>query len=427
MDAFCLSFCVAIATTLVLTPAAARLARLRRIVDVPGGRKTHSRLTPLLGGLSIFLGAAIPTAFFLLHAGAAASGGRPWLVAAAGAVLVLCLGIWDDARDLRPRRKLAAQLAIALLVGVAGARVAAIDLPGSVRLGLGVASLPLTVLWITASMNAWNLIDGMDGLAAGLAALAAGLLGWRAAAAGEMACAVLYLSLAGACLAFLRHNFHPASIFMGDCGSLFLGYVFAVGPLMAGQRVAGHGATGYGATGYGAAGYAATGYAGEGAALDAAIPMLILLLPIADMTAAVVRRARLFARVRAAWGMPTWDVIRMVGAADRRHVHHLLLARGLGQRRAAIALYGVALLLGGVAMARGPIAFQWAALAAGPLALGIFLLRLGCATPGSASRARAATAPGAPIAATPPPMAGLRRPRPRQPRPHQPDERRSAA
>jgi UDP-GlcNAc:undecaprenyl-phosphate/decaprenyl-phosphate GlcNAc-1-phosphate transferase len=334
------------------TPVVRGIALRLGIVDRPGGRKGHRGVTPLLGGVSI-AGAAllVGAAFFLFHP--PAGGFRPLLVAGAGALLMHGIGTWDDACVMRARQKLLLQTIVATGVALLGLRLTSIDAP-SVRLSLGAASLPFTVLWIVTVTNAWNLIDGIDGLAAGTGAIAAAAMALLLSAAGMSPPVVLMLALAGACAGFLRHNFSPASIFMGDGGSLFIGYILAVAPLVASDARSG------------------------GAPLDVRVPLLVYVIPLADMAAAVIRRGRISLRVWREWGIPIKNALLLIGVPDRRHLHHLLLRRMVAPRKTTLGLFALAALGGGSALVAGVTNLAWPLLAGVPLASGLLLGWLGC-------------------------------------------------
>jgi len=345
-----------------MTPVARQLALRRRIVDQPSGRKRHEVPVPLLGGVAIVAATLLAGAAFLLISRSGHASGR-LLIAACGAILMHLVGTWDDARVMRARRKLLLQILISTGVIAGGLRIASIDFP-SLRLPLGLASAPLTVVWIVAVTNAWNLVDGLDGLAAGTAAIAATVLALLFAGSGSVHAVVVLLALAGACVGFLRYNFHPATVFMGDGGSLFIGYVLAVAPLLAADSTAG------------------------AAALDARIPLLIYLLPVADITAAVIRRGRIALRIRRRWGVPVGRSLLTIGVPDRRHLHHLLLRHVHAQPRVAAAIFGLAATSGGLALLIGFSPFGWPVLLGGPFGIGLLLYRLGCLRPASRATAK---------------------------------------
>src|SRR6266446_5036672 len=203
----------------------------------------------------------------------------------------------DDIRGLRARYKLIVELGIGALLCWGGFTVDELQLPGDVHLALGPFAVPFTMLWVAGVMNAMNLIDGLDGLAAGVAAIALGTTLVFALASGKQLLALYTAAMLGAVGGFLVFNFNPASIFMGDAGSLFLGYFLSVVMLLPAR----------GST---------------WAVLEVAVPVAVLGVPILDTILAIARRA-----IRG----------RGVFSPDRAHIHHRLLALGLTQRQAVLA------------------------------------------------------------------------------------------
>jgi UDP-GlcNAc:undecaprenyl-phosphate/decaprenyl-phosphate GlcNAc-1-phosphate transferase len=286
---------IAAATTYALVPQVRKFAIESRVADKPNGRKLHAHAIPHLGGVAIFSGFFLGLLVSLGSPGGALQGDR--ILALLPALLILFgLGLVDDLRGLRAGVKLTYQIAGALCAVGMGA--------GFHLQGAGPDLLPFlaltgfSVLWYVGVCNSMNLIDGLDGLAAGTASLAA--LGFLVVAVriGEPAVAVIATCLIGALLAFLRFNFHPARIFMGDTGSMFLGFALAsLGCILA--RSLGFW----------------TAVLGSAA---------ILGLPILDTASAIVRRVA--AR-------------RHIFEADGEHTHHRLMRAGLSHRGAVLALY----------------------------------------------------------------------------------------
>jgi len=385
---FAWAFASALTVSLLTTPFARWLARTTRVLDRPGGRKIHRSARPLLGGISIFASTVGPLLFLHAIGAEAVTQQMPalaWLVGALGAVGILAVGILDDVKGLKPPPKLALQLLVATGVVVAGPiRFDAISIPGS-EISLGVLAAPAAILWIVLLVNAWNLLDGMDGLAAGVAMIAAFALGVRAATAGQIAQACLFFGMAGGCAGFLRHNFHPATIFMGDCGSMFLGYAFAVGTLIPGPVMEAGRTT---------------------VPLD--IPLLVFAIPVVDSAAAVLRRLLLYIRMRRVWSRSIGDGLRLIARADNRHIHHGLLRQGWNQRRSALAVYVAAAALGAVDLLfdRLTTVAGWVAMGATLCVAVCLTYALGCFSyasiplslarkPGSDEESREAIAPAA--------------------------------
>ena len=212
---------IAFGIVVLLTPAVGGMARLLGVVDDPGGRRVHKRPIPRLGGLAIFLGILVPSLAFLHLSGEM----RGILLGAAVACVV---GAVDDFRGLEPLPKLAGQILAAAIPTAFGVWIDHFTLPF-----VGVVDLPawfgvpVTVFWIVAVMNMVNFLDGMDGLASGVCAIAGTTFAILALSLGRVDAAIVSAVVAGACIGFLRHNFFPARIFMGDSGALMLGFVLA--------------------------------------------------------------------------------------------------------------------------------------------------------------------------------------------------------
>ncbi len=290
----------------LLTPSASALAARLGAIDRPGEeRRVHRGAVPRLGGMAIFLGVALALLCFS-RGGAALEG------VLRGALLIALMGALDDCLGLRAPLKLAAQLLAAGLAWRAGARIEVLTVPfaGSGRfVAVGALSLPLTLLWLTLCANAMNLIDGLDGLAAGVAAIASGSMLLVAALVSEGEVALLLAAVTGGCLGFLPYNRNPARVFMGDVGSQLLGYLLGAASLLGMFKA-----------------HALLGF----------LAPLALGLPLADTAWAFVRRA-LHGR----------NPLR----ADRGHIHHRLLDLGCSQREAVGLLYAVSALLGLLAVA----------------------------------------------------------------------------
>jgi UDP-GlcNAc:undecaprenyl-phosphate GlcNAc-1-phosphate transferase len=288
-----------------LTPLAILVARRLGALSHPDGDRTiHSRPTPLLGGLALYLAFAI-TLLLLVPMDRVATG----LLVIGGLAALLFLA--DDIRGLNPPLKLALQAALGLLAIVGfGFRIDYLSLPGlgSVNFGFAVA-LPLTLFWLLGLQNTINFLDGVDGLAAGVVAIVALVL--LVAAAGRFQPEVVMLSaaVAGACIGFLIFNFHPARIFMGDSGAHFLA-------LMIGML-------------------AVIGVAKGAVAFSLALPVLALAIPIVDTAWAIIRRRR--QRVS-------------IAHPDSRHIHHQLLDFGLNQAQTCVFFYCGTGILGAVGL-----------------------------------------------------------------------------
>src|SRR6476646_9925338 len=307
---------------LILTPVFRDLFKAFDIVDQPDQlRKTHQGLIPRAGGLAIaasYFGAIVLALVVLPQGSQLMTHHEKVFVGLVPAIaLVFLTGLVDDIRGLTPKTKLAAQILAAAWACWEGVRITAInDQP--------VASwwaIPLTVFWLIACTNAINLIDGLDGLASGVALFATLAALSAATVQGNIGLILATAPLAGCLIAFLRYNFNPASVFLGDRGSLTVGFLLGCFAVIWCQKSA--------------------------TLIGMAAPLIALSVPLMDVSLSVSRR---------------FISNRSIFAADRGHIHHRLLARGLQPRRAALLLYGVcgaaavlAVLLGFVGYATGVV------------------------------------------------------------------------
>jgi UDP-GlcNAc:undecaprenyl-phosphate GlcNAc-1-phosphate transferase len=295
-----LTFAVALVIGLVATPLVRSLAISRGYLDQPGGRKIHTSPIPRVGGVAMVLafGCAIAAAAFVAPEFRSFGELEPNRVPPilAGAALLVIVGIIDDVNGMRARVKLAAQIAAATLAWLLGLRIETLHLPWG-TLDVGPLSLPLTVVWIVAVINALNLIDGLDGLASGIALTVLGAFVVLAAGDGVDSALIVSAAAAGAAVGFLAYNLHPAEIIMGDTGSMFLGFVVAAVAI----SITEDGLT----------------------PVPPWVPIVALAVPIADTAWAIVRR-------KARGGS--------VFVADKGHIHHQLLNAGMGQRDAMLLL-----------------------------------------------------------------------------------------
>ena len=316
MDAWVVCFVSGLIAALSATEMVRVAAVKLSAVDHPGGRRAHHRPTPRLGGLGIVWGFGVALAIVAYGGerwGALAGGGAELLALLAGAALLAGVGLVDDRRGLPWAIKLAASVLAALALYLGGWRTETLGIPGVGSVSTGFLGLPLLVMWVVLVTNAINLIDGLDGLAAGVAVISCvGLLALPGSANVDRAVA---LALAGALLGFLWFNLHPALIFMGDAGSLFVGFVLAGLTLRAGDAAAG---------------------------AFPLVPMLLLAVPLGDTTYAVARRAWAGLRAAGSSGMLVSEVARRVFAPDRGHLHHRLLEAGLSHGRSALLLWAAA-------------------------------------------------------------------------------------
>ncbi|MBN1810003.1 MAG: undecaprenyl/decaprenyl-phosphate alpha-N-acetylglucosaminyl 1-phosphate transferase [Planctomycetes bacterium] len=304
MNTYSVLMLLSFGITAGLTPLVAKLACRLGAIDHPGERKVHTRATPRLGGLAIFLGVLLPQfSLFILDNRI----GRLFreqlsvigaVVAATG--IVFLLGVIDDIKPLRAPIKFAAQLAAASLLYHWGFRIESIAMPYFSSVKFGIMAYPVTMLWLVGITNALNFLDGIDGAAAGVAAIAAFAIANGTDPAGETTTWIFAAGIVGATLGFLLYNSHPARIFMGDSGALFLGFLLAAVSIPSTQKAT--------------------------AVLAMAVPIAALALPIVDTTLAVARR---IARRKS------------VFSGDALHVHHRLLRMGINHPGAALVIYGM--------------------------------------------------------------------------------------
>lgn len=318
MLTFFVAFLIAVAVASILTPLVTRLAHRFQLFDVPDNvRKVHIRAIPRLGGIAVVTAVLTPIAALSLHENQIADAlfkdvSMVWAFAL-GAVGIVALGLYDDLRGADAKLKFAVQFVVAVGLWFAGFRVDAIGGSVGFALDIGLLSLPITVLWIVGVVNAVNLIDGLDGLASGIALIAATALLGVALMDGQILLALLMASVAGALVGFLFFNFNPARIFLGDSGSLFLGYVLAVASLWTHHK-------------------AAT------ATVVTALPLFVMAVPLLDTTLCIIRRV--------SRGQSPFS-------PDREHLHHRLMALGLTHKGSVLTLYAVAAIfaLAGLALA----------------------------------------------------------------------------
>lgn len=315
-------FALSLALSLLLTPLARRLAVRVGLVDVPDARKAHRGATPLLGGASIYAAVALTVLASALLARLASAGGplnacvggglSPYLAGALavaprlavillGGLVIFLVGLWDDAVDLPPRVKFLGQVLVAI-------GLVALDVRITLFVPSYAFSAAVTVAWVVVIVNSFNLLDNMDGLCAGVALIVSALMGGISALSGNYFIASAFAILAGALLGFLRYNFNPASIFMGDAGSMFIGYYIAVMSVM--QTWYRHSVTG---------------------SLAVAMPLVILAVPIYDTLSVIV--------IRVSRG-------QSIFRADRRHFSHRLANLGMSVRGAVLFVCLVTLCTG---------------------------------------------------------------------------------
>ena len=305
----------AFAVTFALTPLAKRIALRVDAVDYPSKRRINTKPTPRLGGLAVFAGLAAACALQIVgtvfwnwpsalvpHPSMAIN----YHLLAISFCMIVITGAADDVVSLKPMMKLCGQIVAAVTAAASGLLIHAIVnpfVPGT-EIQLGWCAYPITIIYLVAYTNIINLIDGLDGLATGISAIAGFSMFSFAVLAGRSDAAALSIALIGACLAFLRYNFNPASIFLGDSGSLLLGFALGSISLMNVSRTA--------------------------ALTSLIMPLIVAGVPIIDTLSAIVRRTRAHVSI---------------GQADKGHIHHRLIQEGFDQKQAVLLIYGWSILL----------------------------------------------------------------------------------
>lgn len=313
MRTYLVAFVLSLLTGLVLTRVLRDLARRYGLYDSGGGRKIHKQPIPRLGGVAVVLSMCLPLiglAFYENDISRELWHDQSLLISLlGGGGLLFLVGLLDDLRDMRAILKLLAQVAAGVIVFAAGIRIEAISIPFFSPVQLGMLSLPATVFWMVLVTNAVNLIDGMDGLAGGVVVLAGGTLFIMSVIEDNVLAAVLLSCVVGATMGFLAYNVNPATIFLGDAGSLTLGFLLALTAVHSSQK--------------------------SYTLFSIVAAMMALGLPIFDLGLAVVRRFLS--------GQPIFR-------ADQHHVHHRLLRMGLSQSQSVVVLFAGAIVLEGLAL-----------------------------------------------------------------------------
>ncbi len=290
-------FMLAMFVSFVLTPYIKKLAFKIGAVDKPDNRKVHKRIMPRLGGLAIYIAFMIAVV---------ASMEMSWDIFGIllGGTVIVALGVADDVYQLPAKVKLLGQIVAAGILVAFDIRIEWVNNPLGGYFYLDMLSIPFTIFWVISFINVVNLIDGLDGLAAGVSAIASLTIILVAIQMGYFHVAVLTAALAGAIIGFIRYNFNPATIFMGDTGSMFIGYILAAISV------------------YGAVKTAAT--------IALIVPAIALGLPILDTAFAIMRRY--------VNGRPIFQ-------PDKGHLHHRLLATGMSHKETVLFMYGITAVL----------------------------------------------------------------------------------
>lgn len=296
-----LTLVLAFVASILLTPLVKRLAFKIGAVDAPNYRKVHAKIMPRLGGLAIF--GAFLIGYFVLRPEDPTA---PYIIL--GATMIIITGVLDDRFEITAKAKILGQLLAAGIVVYGGLKIDFINLPFGGTLDFGYFSIPLTILWIIGITNAINLIDGLDGLAAGVSTIALVTLAGMALMKGDVFVFSMAAILAASAAGFLFYNFHPAKIFMGDTGALFLGFMISVLALLGFKNIT---------------------------VISLIIPVIMLGVPISDTFFAIVRRLRLK---------------QPLSAPDKSHLHHCLLNVGFTHRQTVLIIYALAAMFGVAAL-----------------------------------------------------------------------------
>ncbi|EGK62758.1 UDP-N-acetylglucosamine:undecaprenyl-P N-acetylglucosaminyl 1-P transferase [Centipeda periodontii DSM 2778] len=317
-----LAFMIALGMALILTPVVIAFARRTGALDKPDARKVHVRPIPRIGGIGIYAAFMVSILVQLVFVELTPEFMMSLIGLMVGGTIIVAIGIIDDYCDLPAKVKLLGQIlaAVVLVVGF-DVRIDFITDPLGDFIYLELFAIPATIFWIVGLTNTVNLIDGLDGLAAGVSSIAAITIFLVAMEEGIPFVAMVTAALAGAAVGFLYYNFNPARIFMGDTGSMFLGFMLA--------------------------GISVVGAVKSAATIALIVPILALGLPILDTTFAIVRRMRNH---------------RPIFKPDKGHLHHRLLAHGFTQKQAVLLMYVVSALFGLCALALTAVSMQAAIL-----------------------------------------------------------------
>ncbi|WP_141335944.1 glycosyltransferase family 4 protein [Paenibacillus sp. tmac-D7] len=300
---YVIGFAVAMLIALLMTPLVKRFAFWVGAVDAPNHRKVHSRIMPRLGGLAIFI--AFVAAYFVVSPAMDALKSDVVFGLLVGGVIVVVIGALDDRFDLSPKLKLLGQILAASVVVYSGVVIDLVNVPfGDGVISLEWLAVPLTIFWIVGVTNAINLIDGLDGLSAGVSGIATCTILVLALMMGNVTVVLLCAVLLGSIGGFLFYNFHPAKIFMGDSGALFLGFTLATLSVLGFKQAT---------------------------VVSLLVPIMILGVPLSDTFFAIMRR---------------WVNNLPISVADKSHLHHCLLQLGFSHRSTVLIIYGISLVFG---------------------------------------------------------------------------------
>ncbi len=294
---YILAFVIALLSSFLLTPYVKQLAFKIGAVDKPDKRKVHTHIMPRLGGLAIFLGCVLAVVCSLPIT-------RDLMGILLGGAWIVIVGILDDKYSLPAKVKLLGQILAACILVAFDIKIEWLNNPLGGYFYLEYLSIPFTIFWVISFINVVNLIDGLDGLAAGVSGIASITIILVAVHQGYYPVATLTAALAGGIFGFIHYNFNPATIFMGDTGSMFIGYMLAAIAILGAVKTA--------------------------ATIALIVPAVALGLPIMDTAFAILRRY--------SNGKPIFQ-------PDKGHLHHRLLALGLSQKQAVLLMYAISIIL----------------------------------------------------------------------------------
>ncbi len=301
MKSIYLPFLISFVISLALTPVVIKVGPKLGFLDIPkDNRRMHKRPMPIAGGIAIYIAATVAILVFIPL-------NKNILSLIIGSTVILISGLLDDKYSISPKAKIAFQLAAGLMIALSGSQIEFFTNIISTKevVWLKYLSIPVTLFWICGITNTVNLIDGLDGLAAGVSLISAVSLMCIALKMNHVAVAIIAAAIGGSCLGFLPYNFNPAKIFMGDTGALYLGFMLSYISIQGVMK------------------YATT--------LMIFVPVLVLGVPVFDTAFAMIRRY--------ISGKKIFD-------ADKGHLHHRLLALGLTQRQTVLILYAISLIFG---------------------------------------------------------------------------------
>lgn len=301
MKSICLPFLISFAISLILTPVVIKVGPKFGYLDIPkDNRRMHKRPMPIAGGVAIYLAATVAILVFIPL-------NKNIISLLIGSTVILISGLLDDKYSISPKAKIFFQLAAGLIIALSGSQIEFFTNIISTKevVWLKYLSIPVTLFWICGITNTVNLIDGLDGLAAGISLISAVSLMCIALKMNLLAVAIIAAAIGGGCLGFLPYNFNPAKIFMGDTGALYLGFMLSYISIQGVMK------------------YATT--------LMIFVPVLVLGVPVFDTAFAMIRR---------------YISGKKIFAADKGHLHHRLLALGLTQRQTVLILYAISLIFG---------------------------------------------------------------------------------